>query len=96
MSGLSVEIALAMVYSGTLGATKTKFEKSLAIPCGKKEEILSNFRNMITELNKPQKSILYIANKIFTKENVTLNPTYKKFLKSFFQSSISSIAMDRT
>ena len=80
------------MYEGASGETRRKLKLSLQF--GPDDETRSLFKYINTEINKPQKSTLYMANKLFSTDRLQLSSNYTNLMKSIFNSTVGKIKPD--
>uniref|UniRef100_A0A0N4ZM24 SERPIN domain-containing protein n=1 Tax=Parastrongyloides trichosuri TaxID=131310 RepID=A0A0N4ZM24_PARTI len=91
-SPYSLTLALAMCYVGAGGKTEEEF-KNLLSPKMKRNEFCQYLENSIHNISEPSTngSNIFIGNKLFVQNNFTLNDTYKKEIKQYFNGDIDNV-----
>lgn len=90
VSPLSAELALALLESGSADQTKTEIRTALQLP-STEAQIEDAMKALILSLTKSEKYTFNIANKIYVRENFSINPTYQKIAIDVYQAGVENI-----
>lgn len=90
-SPTSINLALAMCYTGSHGNTKSEMKKNLFGDADDKE-IQDSFNKIITTLNEPNENIqLTTANRLYCQKNFEILQSYRDLLEKTYHSGIFSV-----
>lgn len=73
---------LTIMYAGAAGKTQQALKKLLNL--GNPDAAASYYKEVLTELNRTESAVVRVANRIFSKKEVGVNPSFVEFLKNFF------------
>jgi len=92
ISPLSVSLALAMVYNGTAGNTKTQMEEMLHKANLTPEDINQSYKNMVAALvSHDPKVELSISNAIFYRNTFAVKPDFITTNQNFYQAEVEGL-----
>nr|AGM71678.1 serpin [Panstrongylus megistus] len=87
VSPISVQILLALVYTGAGGNTATEMAKVLQIP-DKVEDVLNRYKELIEYL---EDSPLNLGLKMFLEKTLAVKPEFQERASMYFRSKVSSV-----
>jgi serpin B len=92
VSPLSVSLALAMVYNGTAGNTKTQMEEMLHKANLTPEDINQSYKDMVAALvSHDPKVELSISNAIFYRNTFAVKPDFITTNQNFYQAEVEGL-----
>ncbi len=97
ISPMSVSLALAMVYNGTEGNTKTQMEQMLHKAGMTPEDINQSYKDLVAALiSHDPKVELSISNAIFYRNTFPVKDAFKTTNQNFYQAEIAGLDFTKT
>ena len=97
ISPMSVSLALAMVYNGTEGNTKTQMEQMLHKAGMTPEDINQSYKDLIAALiSHDPKVELSISNAIFYRNTFPVKDAFKTTNQNFYQAKVAGLDFTKT
>lgn len=94
ISPVSVQLALGLAYYGAEGRTATELQKTLhASAKESKDGLAESYHNLLHSYIK-SKTVLEIANKIYTRENLKVAPHFREVAEKYFDSEVEGLNFD--
>jgi serine protease inhibitor len=92
VSPFSISVALAMVYNGAEGETKTEMQNTLHLSGLTPEEINASYKMLINALqNLDKDAVLKITNAIFYKNGFSVKPDFLATNKEYYDAEVDDL-----
>ncbi|PWW05707.1 serpin B [Paenibacillus cellulosilyticus] len=96
LSPVSISTALAMVYNGSGGETKTELERVLGWTNKSVDEINTGYRELLKLLNQPGEGItLNIADSVWHNSRIAVDPNFSSTIKNSYEAEEQAIDVDK-
>ncbi|XP_017093367.2 serine protease inhibitor 42Dd [Drosophila bipectinata] len=95
ISPVSIQLALGLAYYGAEGKTAAELQKTLhASAKESKDGLAESYHNLLHSYIK-SKTVLEIANKVYTRENVKVSEHFREVANKYFDSEVESLDFSR-
>lgn len=95
ISPVSVQLALGLAYYGAEGRTATELQKTLhASAKESKDGLAESYHNLLHSYIK-SKTVLEIANKVYTRENLKVAPHFREVAEKYFDSEVEGLNFNK-
>lgn len=97
ISPMSVSLALAMVYNGANGNTKTQMENMLHKATLTADDLNQSYKDLVSALESHDPKVeLSIANAIFYRNSFSIKPDFIATNQNFYQAEVSGLDFSKT
>ncbi|KAH8415825.1 hypothetical protein KR222_001519, partial [Zaprionus bogoriensis] len=95
ISPVSVQLALGLAYYGAEGKTATELQKTLHASAKESKDGLAESYHRLLHSYIKSKTVLEIANKVYTRENLKVAPHFREVAEKYFDSEVEGLNFDK-
>ncbi|XP_022232379.2 LOW QUALITY PROTEIN: serine protease inhibitor 42Dd [Drosophila obscura] len=95
ISPVSIQLALGLAYYGAEGRTATELQKTLHASAKESKDGLAESYHRLLHSYIKSKTVLEIANKVYTRENLKVAPHFREVAQKYFDSDVEALDFSR-
>ncbi|EDW31470.1 GL11156 [Drosophila persimilis] len=95
ISPVSIQLALGLAYYGAEGRTATELQKTLHASAKESKDGLAETYHRLLHSYIKSKTVLEIANKVYTRENLKVASHFREVAQKYFDSDVEALDFSR-
>ncbi|XP_023037971.1 serine protease inhibitor 42Dd [Drosophila willistoni] len=95
ISPVSIQLALGLAYYGAEGQTATELQRTLHASAKESKDGLAESYHRLLHSYIKSKTVLEIANKVYTRENLKVSPHFREVAEKYFDSEVEGLDFSR-
>ncbi|TDG51659.1 hypothetical protein AWZ03_001719 [Drosophila navojoa] len=94
ISPVSIQLALGLAYYGAEGRTAAELQRTLHVSAKESKDGLAESYHRLLHSYIKSKTVLEIANKVYTREKLKVTPHFREVAEKYFDSGVEGLNFD--